>query len=588
MLLGLNCSSKIKELRKQNTQMVSDTTIHAILYGVGFVVISTWLCAWYYVHTRREPVSLDMQAWVGDTRKEGETAIYRNLSAPPSGNLINGLELNVKNKSYKYRKGNFGDLWQCSLDLAKTSQPFVQFEDNDNYENTKKLTLQDFDLLAVKFVKYFQNYNTKDNLRIGISCPVYKYNGFLQAVGCFMTAIQLDNYEVELLDAVPRAKSKVDILFIDSFATLDKMNNSEAWYKSIIVSESLDKNSTEKPLATNVISWDRILNIDTKTHFEYDAGENYEKDDNKIFFHYKNMAFNQLNLVSSVASFITTFPHDHPLTNNDVLQVLVHENSSQNTAKEKEFHTTQFFYKVLTVLMHGGSLISTTSNRFKLQPSTTILSLCAEPFSKQLNRLGHEISLWQKLKLIWAMNFISENIFVGFGCVLGRNFKLRVIFLENNVKDYEKCADYVGATALQKYSFVKRKTMSTEELAEYRSLLGARVVMETFAPLNLMGPAFVSHFYDYRILPRAVDKKYQFCGVITPCLESKLVECENMDITKRQGMVCIRGFNIGKPTGPAYEEALKLSETFDKNREGWMPLLGVYGVFGVDQCFYEM
>ena len=59
-----------------------------------------------------------------------------------------------------------------------------------------------------------------------------------------------------------------------------------------------------------------------------------------------------------------------------------------------------------------------------------------------------------------------------------------------------------------------------------------------------------------------------------------------LDITKRQGMLCIRGFTIGKPVEPnRLERAMALSDDFGGG-EGWMPLVGVFGLWGQDGCLY--
>lgn len=68
-----------------------------------------------------------------------------------------------------------------------------------------------------------------------------------------------------------------------------------------------------------------------------------------------------------------------------------------------------------------------------------------------------------------------------------------------------------------------------------------------------------------------------------------MVETEtnpHLNIEKKQGMLCIRGFSIGKPVeSDRLEKALHLAERFGGG-EGWMPLVGVFGLFGQDGCLY--
>ena len=135
-----------------------------------------------------------------------------------------------------------------------------------------------------------------------------------------------------------------------------------------------------------------------------------------------------------------------------------------------------------------------------------------------------------------------------------------------------------------------QSVLKSTQLNLLRTLLGSRVVSELYSPYTLVGPIASTNYYDYRIFPPQVDATFACFGPISTSLEAKLVDTESnpeLSVDKRQGMLCVRGFTIGKPVEKErLEKALKLVEKFDGG-EGWMPLLGVFGIWGQDGCFYE-
>ena len=104
-----------------------------------------------------------------------------------------------------------------------------------------------------------------------------------------------------------------------------------------------------------------------------------------------------------------------------------------------------------------------------------------------------------------------------------------------------------------------------------------------------MGIISGTNYYDYRVFPENVDKLLACFGTLETNLEAKMVEViskKKLDVTKRQGMLCIRGYSIGKPLDEErLNHALQLSDTVG-GADGWMPLIGVFGLFGTDGCLY--
>ncbi|SSD59108.1 uncharacterized protein SCODWIG_00869 [Saccharomycodes ludwigii] len=594
---------------------------------VVFLIITAitfWLFSYILIDSKKEPTSLDLQAWVGDTRKEGETALYRNLSTPFSTSLLNGLNLRVKDKPYQYRRGNFADVWQCCMDLYydtdtkdinKKGENYITFEQQHQHGGQLKKSLETIDLDTMNVFKFFQSYfegikgdsNNQKKLVIGITIPVYKYYGFIVAVGSFISSLLLNMeekrniLEIRFLSSPPRKDENIDVIFVDTWSNVGKMKQSLEWYKLLVVGDSC-ANDPESFSDKNIISIDDILQTQNSTRFKYVQPQNYKLHDDDVLFKYENnTVFTQMNLVSAISSYVVSFPQDHQLSSKDVVQFIFDEDNGNDL----KHSFIQIWPKLLAVLMHGGSVIF-TSTRFKIEPQTTLLVLGVESYKTKLLSLIDKMNIIQSLRFMWASNFFSEGVFSKSGSMLPKNgnFQLRCIYMAINVHNSDKCndfddTDFISSIKDGKVPVDKNQIHITSlDMTRIRALFGSRLVLETFVGTLILGPVFQSNYYDYRIFPPGVEDKLQFCGVITSSLEAKLIEFEGNDddksseklfkAEKRQGLLLVRGYTIGKPCSEVLlQRALKLSEKFDPSRDAWMPLVGVVGVWGKDQCFYE-
>ncbi|KAM3160656.1 hypothetical protein ACU8KH_04793 [Lachancea thermotolerans] len=540
------------------------------------VVASVWFGSKLVINSRRDlhPIALNGQANVGPTRKEKETAVYRNFTVPPGFPLSTGLGLSM---GYKLRNGNFGDIWSNIMSLS--AENFVEL-------SGQEYSVKKINAISKCLSKYVVQHS--ESGRLGIAAPIFELPGFTISIAGLMSS--LNDVIPVFLSSVPRSKQELDILAIDSWTTFHQMNGSHKWYKIIIV---CNDHSGQPPqtIPPNVVTWkDIVSNQEEDTVFEYEPPKD-NSDDTKLLAIISSpwnlsTSFSHMALVSSVSAFIKSFPMDNELSGKDHLTVVIEEAT-------KYYYPIQVWTKILTTLLHGGSasLLYAEPKQVDLQScineKTSLLQIdSSSPLLDSI--LQSSTAVLQELKLSWALSLLSEGIFTPSALSCSAFHNIRCLFLSTTVLDAR------AVTAMEmpsrKVQTKAKNSRSTLTLNKLRALVGSRLVVELYSPFMVMGPIACTNFFDYRILPDSVDSRLSHYGPISTSLEAKLVEDEHrpeLQSSKRQGMLCIRGFTIGKPVEPErLERALQIVEKFDGG-EGWMPMLGVYGLFGKDGCFYE-
>lgn len=544
-------------------------TILVVLLGTIF------LGSKLVVNTKRDlhPIALNAQANVGSTRKEHETAVYRNFTVPPGFPLTTGLGLSM---GYKIRNGNFGDIWSSVMDLSTT--------------NYVEVGLQKHSLGKINAIAKRLRGELIDKIgtgRLGIMANTFEFPGFTLAIAGLMSS--LNDVVPVFLSSIPRSKQDIDVLAIDSHKTLELMNGSDGWYKLIILCEDRAQKKTQS-LPPNVVYWQDLIGEETEDlEYNYTPPSDNSHDQKVTIITSSpwNLAtsFSHMALVSSVSAFIKSLPMGHELTGEDHLTVIVDD-------KTKTTFPTQVWTKLLATLLVGGSAsITYAKPNDKLQKvlnSDTTLLQIAENSPLLDDLLQNRKSLLQKIRLAWSLSLLSEGVFTRIGLYNAAFTKLRCAFLINEVNNVEAVTKMDDMTTkLPQGAKEARKTISVNTL---RALLGSRIVSELYSPYVIMGPIACTNYYDYRVLPDSVDSKLAFYGPICTSLEAKLIEVESAPqfvSSNRQGMLCVRGFTIGMPIEQQrLEKAMKIVNKFDGG-EGWMPVLGVYCLWGKDGCLYE-
>lgn len=535
---------------------------------------ANWLFNTFYLDMKRDftSVALNQQSNIASVRKENETAYYRNFLVPLGFPLITGLGLSLK---YKIRNGNFGDVWKAIMELSKTNS--IEFTNDSNHLSLAKIN---------GMAQHLQEtILSKDVGNVGIVISPSSLEGFVISIASMIGSVK-SSCRPHFLSSVPRERLEgLDVLVIDSWNSFRMLNGSERWYKLVIVCASLEAGEVPE----NVKSWQEIIKGHQENeHFDYDPPED-NSDDSKVFAYTTSpynvtTSFTQGCLVSGIGSFVQGFPAGHELSEKDTLTV-----SDRLGKSGLAFH---FWHKAFAVLLHGGSLSFQDKKSLTLSAlnNTTLLFIEPDELLSILKEIDiKKSSILSRIGFALATVLLSEGVFTKIGQCSSRSIdRLRCVFLAELIRDTQLIASFPKKIPKMKQQSLL-KSFTTETLNFMRAHLGARVVVELYCPFIVMGPVCQTNFYDYRVLPASVDSKFICCGPLATSLEGKMVQTgqnPELDITKRQGMLCIRGFTIGKPVEPnRLERAMALSDDFGGG-EGWMPLVGVFGLWGQDGCLY--
>ncbi|SJM87844.1 uncharacterized protein ZBIST_4033 [Zygosaccharomyces bailii] len=542
-------------------------TVAAILLG------SEWLFKTFYLNLKRDFKQLaeDEQSNITSTRKENETALYRNFLIPLGFPLVTGLGLSLK---YKIRNGNFADVWNAIMELSEDNT--IRFIDEPNGVALPIINGIAKHILDKHLATYVGN--------VGIAVSPSRMSGFVMTIATMMASIKYKTLP-HLLTSLPREKlANIDILLIDSWETLKKLKNCEHWYKLIVVCEA---GSAPIEGITNVTSWDQFVDgYREEKKYAYSPSEENTDDIKTLLLctspSNHTTSFGQGCLVSGIASFVRSFPMDHELSRNDVLTV-----AGKFTTKNLSL---QIWQRVFAVLLHGGSVnFEEKANAYEWYHTTLLLVDYDSLITAMKSALEKNKSFFQKLKHRWATALLSEGVFTKAGQLPLKSIgNLRCVYLTDQTENLSVINSFPKTIPkFRKGGAVS--AVNTFQLNNIRAFLGSRVIFEFYCVFTVMGPIAHTNFYDYRMLPPSVGATFSFYGPLTTSLEGKIVKTDQnpeFDIAKKQGMLCIRGFTIGKPVEPSRLQSAKELSSHFGGGEGWMPLVGIFGLWGQDGCLY--
>jgi len=479
-------------------------------------------------------LALNQQSNISPTRKSDETAVYRNNQTPHGLPLLTGLQIR---QGFKLRNGNLRDIW--SVVMGQKNVNGVTFVNNG-----KEIKLDAYNLNGV-FKKLNKFFVDNECSTIGVAVPIYSYHGFISTFTCFINGLTAHHF-----NRLPRSQPNVDVLIVDE---KDLSQALRLKFKLIVV---ICENGSRTFTQSNVINWSSLGDLSTISDGSYSYTYQSEYDQGTPLidtYDFVTTAYSHQNFVSAVASVARSLPLGHEFSFKDSL-LIGYEDSS-----------IKFWSKILSVLLFGGSVIIGTSSDPKFDEeliqryNPTILALDSKT-TKRFFLKNEENGLIQSILSSGAQYLLTRGIFSQFAAL--SEFKsLRLIYIDQLNKTNEN--------------------VSTTELNLIRSLAGARIVCERFIP-RVIGSILATNFYDYRIF---TNSRLKNCGTSSLSLEIKLFKCKDLDIDKRHGELCVRGFIIGRPQDKNdLENAIQSGERVGS--EGWMPT-GIVGKLGVDGCFYE-
>lgn len=402
---------------------------------------------------------------------------------------------------------------------------------------------------------------------IGSVVPLFSYHGIITSLSCFLHTGLTFHHFTDL----PRSQPEdVDVMvcYEEQLPHVLRLD-----YKLVIVITEDPQKSFDNDHNV-VVSWDQIPinnnnsnNDDQTSDFQYtyspteDQGFPFRQ---TTISNSQTFSYTHQNFVSSCATIVKSLPLSHELTPADT--ILITQTNDLNQ-----------FGKFMAVLLMGGDVVLGCVPHASVHETIdvykpTIVTLDSSHVQQFLNKYEEQQqqqqrSIWSDFKQARAQHLLSEGIFTE-SCTVSHVYRqLRLSFIANDATNNG------GELSL-----------SSGQLTTYRILTGSRAVTER-SHCGILGPVLSTNFYDYRIFS---NKQLCNCGVPSLALEMKLRSVAGYgDVcVDKAGEVCVRGFIVGTPYGvEALQRAKAAAEQV--GGEGWCPLVGFRGRFGVDGCFYE-
>lgn len=479
-------------------------------------------------------LALNEQSNIAPTRKENETAVYRNNQTPHGLPLLTGL--NIRH-GFKLRNGNLRDIWSVVMGYKNINS--VTFFNNGKETKTDIYNLNG----AIGQLNEF--FKEKDCSTVGIAVPVYSFQGFVSTFTCFINGLTAHHF-----NTLPRSTPEVDILIIHENQLPHALRLDLKLY--LVVTDDESKTFTDERL----INWNTLGNLEqsSKGTYSYTYDPKYDQGTPlKETYNFVTTTYSHQNFVSAVATVAKSLPLGHELSNTDTILIGYQDSS------------VKYWSKILTVLLFGGSVVLGSSSDPKFDENLiklykpTILAIDSKT-AKRFFLKNEQHGFIHSLFLQRAQYLLSRGIFSNRAAL--PNFEsLKLIYIDQLNEANEN--------------------INTADQNFIRALSGARIINERFIP-GVTGAILATNYYDYREFS---NRKLKNCGTSSLSLEIKLFKHKDLNIDKRHGELCIRGFIIGRPTdAKTLEEAIQKGEKVGS--EGWMPT-GIIGKFGVDGCFYE-
>lgn len=497
-----------------------------LLIIIAIVLVA--ICLWSWIQAELYDVDvavLQNQTSVSETRKEGESAVYRSVDVPHGAPLTAGLSIQV---GYQLRDGCLKDIWRFSMDGQNTQ---ISWMGNKSY------TTRQFNAILHQIAAYLQKLGvqSRDGSYPRVAVCVRSLFESPAAMAFILSAFFVSEITiVNYTGPITSLPEDIDTVLVDEFAAryVQKLN-----VKNVITTGTFD----------GCVSFSDIVDLenahDELNDFAYKPSTDYKSINNQPYSEILNgreVKFFQRNFVATVAAKLMSLHHEYTWNSNDSLVILGAANFIQN---RNLIHTVLcgFLSDVKRIKIANHSQVATLDELAQLKP--TILSTTHQGLS-QLIRSGKK-HIKKSFILQRAEYFNSHGMFCKFGR-LEKSLDLKMAY----VSQYD---DHITSS-------------NSTNLA--RSVLGCRIIRETFMEYSL-GPILKTNLLDYRI---STYGQYQLLGVPANCTEAKVIfPSENAKI----GTLFIRGMALGKLEG-----AKSLEET-----EGWVEC-GFKGRFASDGCFY--
>jgi hypothetical protein len=485
-----------------------------------------------YSHFAREwreidPVLLEHQTSIGETRKACESATYRSVDVPHGMQVTRGLSLR---NGYKIRDGCLKDIWHLALSNRDETMKPTRVSLGE-----KTFTIGQVNSALHRIAQRLEKYQ-----KIAVYGKLNENPELLLVVwSCFfvldkVVLVYENGYDLSLVDSEDESLA---IITTDRYSK----DAPPAIFGTVIGVEFVNDSDLEDSVSS---AFSDIIQIEgdikPSMSYEYDPNKDFANVNNHSYSLVKNgkeTKFFQVNFVSSVASKLLSVPRSYSWNASD--RVVISYNDSSFTSNNIIFQSLcALMSNVEAINIVNPDMLTKLSDIEKF--NSTIL--CIDSHTLRDICTSTKKSFWQSFKLQRGEYFNSLGYFTKFG-QLNHSLNLKLTYV----------------TQLE-------PGLSSFICNFCKTVLGSRITREVFTDFT-MGPILKTNLFDYRVVE---TRSLALLGVPANSVELKILKDSE---EAKQGRLFVRGMSVGKGDHSVMDD------------DFWIDS-GIEGTFARDGCFY--
>ncbi|CAY70109.1 uncharacterized protein PAS_chr3_0154 [Komagataella phaffii GS115] len=472
------------------TLLGKETRMFLILLSSALTYVICWFGYTFLLHSYRDvdPLVLYHQSSVANTRKEGETAVYRSVDTPHGIDLVTGLRISWK---YKLRDGNLKDIWKLGI--------------NHNSKITFGQEEYSMDSLT-KTMQALSNYIESSQFScIGVDLSQYEWFIIILTGLCSLRDFTLHFHE-DLIETYTSTEPKV---IFTSFAYLDRVLKSD--FDTIVL---VDSPPCPLVIDSRVATFSS-LNLINENAEEYEYTFDLKDDTRNLLVQHSQgdaFTYNQRCFVSSISALLQSLPTEHEWSTKDRLLTTF---------------TNDITFNLNSLVKIFGALVTGINVRI-LPPQKLISELDNSTILNIPDNLLYQLMPKRNSFLVSRSRWLfSKGVFNKIA-ELPSFRPLRLIYT----------------------SILEPPSVSSPFSSSYnyvQAITGARIINERLYE-HIVGPIVKTNLFDYRITGGFVDRKHTFprkLGVSANNGELILRDYQDYSADQKEGKLSVRGFNVG-------------------------------------------
>lgn len=509
---------------------------------IGLLIGLAAIYVYFYVlpsGSENRMLLLENQASVSNVRHQGETAIYRSLSAPHTRGLINGLSIGT---SFSTRPGTLADIWKVRSKKSKllaahpTKHHAVDIDETEHIE-----------AIVSQLGRYFQELRG-DSVDTTVSllvpnCQQALISLFAAALfNIPTTVLPIDKDSLTYVDKHIEAANPFVLIVADE-VLLDKVDFSKTNIKEVITIRN--KSEFSYPISVRSSLWKTVIKSLGTTPVDFPAVSEAVRPVQVTYRHngtVKVTKFTHQNLAAAVAYQIKALPQAQQWGDQDRVLIFTSQVSLYTIVSQ------------LTALIQGSSVLylskMNVNPEFLLEATQPTVIVTDDDTTLSLLNQVRDLTLLQTIKLRIDRATLSRGRLPA-RPVLPYFKSVRLFYTVAQITDNTEQLLHPELFEQDEDDEEVKTYLDTYDINTLRSLTGSDVIHSLASPL-LAGPLASTMVWDYRYSSADDRDKLSNFGPVSATLEAKLRDFGGLEAENNEGELLVRGFV--SPTGEEWIE----------------------------------